>query len=200
MKLDYKVIRSVITSRAEIVWARFNRLSPREKNIFGGALAVLSLALVYGGIFMPIHNHFKGFQDKIAVQEKQVLRNIRSVHEKPQVDSAYQTLLSKLDMPNASDDEIRDGMLKDVDQFARSNGLNLAEVKPQVSDEEKTFKKFYVRLQIEGRLRDLLVFFSDLVRTRRLYMIDSLRIIPSQEDVNKVKANVNLARAILRNN
>ena len=69
---------------------------------------------------------------------------------------------------------------------------------PQVSGEEQNYSVYRVRLQLEGRMSEMLQFLAELVRTKRLYLVETLRVVPHPEDVNKIKAQVGVARLVFQ--
>lgn len=184
--------------RAENLAERFQLLSTREKRALIAAAAILGVFLLDFVIVRPWLNNLRQLGEKIAVQEKQTLHHLRSVAQKSSVDSIYAQVWQSLDLSETTDDQIRAGLLRDVEELARGNNLYLSEVKPQVSSEDKEFKIYSVRIQADGNLENLGLYFADLIKKRKLYFIESFRITPHPEDLNKIRATVVVSRSIFR--
>lgn len=182
----------------ENLTTRFQLLSPREKKAVIVSTAVLGIFLADAVVIHPWIDNLRRLDEKISMQEKQTMHHLRSVGQKSKVDQVYLRLWQSLDSSDRTDDEIRATMLRDIEEQARANGLNLSEVKPQVSSEGGEIKTFSVRLQADGRMPDLALFFAELVKKRKLYFIESFRITPHPEDLNKIRAGVVVNRAFFR--
>ena len=186
----------LVRSNADKVWTKFQTLSLRERRIAVAAFLVMIFIGVDRGVVEPLQSNLKMLNTKIQAQEKQSLRQFRSVTMKPQIDEAYLRLVENIDAAKASDEEVRSAMLHDIESFARQENMNLSEVKPQVSDERGSFKEFSVRMQVDGTLRELVRFFMDLIKTRKLYYVASFRITPHPDDMDKIRANVSIGRGV----
>lgn len=186
------------SAKFESLWGMLNKLSGRERKLAIATATVVFFLVLNFGIVQPIRNNIKNLNRKILLQEKKVMENLSSGSQKSQVDSIYLRLTQEMDAAKADDEEIRSGMLHDIEEAARANGIYLSEVKPQVSSEGETFKAFNIRMQAEGRAEQLTKFFSDLVKTKKLYYVETLRITPHPDDVNKVKATISLVRAVVQ--
>ena len=199
-KIIEKLKELVLRARGGFEWAvnRFNQFSPREKNIAVFTGLALSLFLVDAAIVRPLKNGLTSLNEKISIQEKKTLHQIRSLAQKPQIDTSYIKILDSIEIPKDSDEEIRTGMLRDIEQFARSSNLYLSEVKPQVSIEKGDYDEFSVRMQVDGTLEELMMFLSELVRTKKLYAVDTLRMTPHPDDYNKIRATIALKRTVFR--
>lgn len=195
-----KSIASFLKTKSEFLWNRFNQLSKRERRAAGATLAVISLWILDAAILKPIQKNIDGLNQKISVEEKKVMHNVRSVEQKPRVDVLLSQLTQRVDFSSESDEKTRASMLEDIEKYARERRIYLTEVKPQVSEQEAGHKEYRIRIQMEGVMSELLSFLADLVRTRKLYRVENLRIVPHAEDVNKVKATVTVNRVIITHN
>ena len=178
---------------------RMNRLSRRERRVVFLVTAVLGLFFSDYAVIHPIQRNSQALNQKITLEEKQLFKNMQNVAQKSSVDAFYLRLLGDIDVPNTTDEEIRSSMLHDIELLARSSDVYLSEVKPQVSNEHEHFREFSVRMQVEGGMDKIISFFAELVKTKKLYYVENFQVQPHREDVNKVKATVSIARAVLQN-
>jgi Tfp pilus assembly protein PilO len=183
--------------RVQALWSRFHAMSPRERRIIVVAGVVLGVLFVDTAVIKPMRGHLSSVERKIRETEVIAIRNLRNTAQKADLNTLYQRLQQDIPDLRAGDEEIRASLLRDVESFARSNEVYLADVKPQISTESDLSKEFSVRLQVECRMDQLLSFFADLAQTRKLYAIESFRIYPHPEDVNKVKASLAVTRVVL---
>ncbi len=195
-----KTFASTAGERINRFIERFSALSTREKRIFAVACIAVSATLVYYGIVQPIHKSLEEMRKKIFTQERVAIANMRDVTQKLQMDPVYRQLLDSIGLRVSGDsDELRSTVLQDLEQFARSRGISLTEVKPQAPVERGNFKDFFVRAQAEGNMEQLLNFLADLIEARKMYFIESIKITPHGDDVNKIKVNVSIGRAVILN-
>ena len=197
LKRRFKALSGLVMERGSFFWETFSRLSHREKRYLIAAGVVLSLAFVEFGIVRPIRHSLLVLREKISVEEKKAVYNLRNVGQKPQVDVLYLGLLESIGASGASSDEIRTAMLHDVELSARSHNISLTDVKPQVSTDRESLRDFYLRAQAEGKMEELIVFFTELVKMKKLYYIESLKVTPHPDVEDKIKANISIGRAVL---
>lgn len=194
LKLFVKNLRG----RVEQLMGRFHSLSTRERNFILAALGIVSIMLVDVAVIRPIRGSIRSLNEKISAQEQETMQHIRSLAQKPKIDRAYSDLISRLNISDSTDDEVRTSMLHDIEQTARTDNMYLSEVKPQVSQDNGDFREFSVRMQIDGRLDELLRFFADLVKTKKLYAVQSFHIAAHPEDLNKIRATVVISREMMK--
>ncbi len=197
LKQQLKAVSGFLTERGSRFWETFNRLSQREKNYFIAAGVMVFLAFIQFGIVRPIQHSLLVLRERITTEEKKAVYNLRNLGQKPQVDVLYLSLLQSIGMSGASSDEIRSSMLHDVELTARSHNISLTDVKPQISTDRENFRDFYLRAQAEGKMEELIVFFTELVKMKKLYYIESLKVTPHPDYENKVKASISIGRAVL---
>ncbi len=196
LKLIASTVKAKCQEYTEKGVSYFNQLSRREKSIF---LAAAIFVLTWGldaAVMRPLRGNFKSLEAKILSEEKEAIHGVRSVAQKTYVTEIYQKLSQSLDTLSGDAEEIRSSLLQDIEQKAREQHVYLTEVRPQVSAEREDLTEFSARVQAEARLEDVLRFLAALVKTRKIYVIDSIRIIPHQEDLNKVKAFISLSRLV----
>jgi Tfp pilus assembly protein PilO len=201
MKNILDKIKELITrARGGFEWMvnRFNQFTPREKKIAVFSGIAIGIFLVDALIVRPLKTGIESMNQKISIQEKKTLHQIRSLSQKPKIDASYIKILDSIEIPKDSDEEIRTSMLRDVEQFARASNLYLSEVKPQVSLEKGDYDEFSVRMQVDGTLEELMTFLAELVRTKKLYSVDTLRMVPHPDDHNKIRASITLLRTVFR--
>lgn len=187
-----------VQKATQALWGKFNNLSKTERRFLIVAILVLSALFVDSGIVRPLRANMEALNQKIKETEKKVMRDLKSASQKPDLEKIYAKLQQDISDSRVSDEEIRSSMLHDIEQFAGSDQIYLSEVKPQVSTETTEFKQFSVRMVMECHAEELMRFFSELMKTHKLYTIDSFRITPHPEDVHKIKATVTVGRVVLR--
>ena len=183
---------------SETLWNQFNHLSKRERNIFILTAAVIFTMLADYTVVRPLRRSLASLDNKIKQTETMALHNLRSAAQKPELDKVYRKIQESIQDSRADDEEIRSSMLKDIESLAREHEIYLSEVKPQVSNETPRYKEFSVRMQMECPMEDLMRFLSGLMRTRKLYTVESFRITPHPEDVQKIKTNITVTRVVFR--
>ena len=177
---------------------KFNKLTKREKLIAVFTGVFILIVFIDQGVVQPLKRNIEGLGQKISAQEVRVLQNYVSTAQKPQVDQIYVSLLENLDNSKTNDEEIRADILHDVELLARSNSIYLSEVKPQVSVESENLTDFFVRLQIEGEMEKFVRFIRDLVATKKLYYVETIRVTQNPNEPNKIKATLSIARSVIK--
>lgn len=193
-----KSIVNWLKHSSAILWNGYQKLSKREKNILIVTIAVFTALGVDFSCVSPLRRNNEDLAKKISVHEKKVAHNIHTIEQSPAVDEEFSRLQNIIEMSKGNDEQVSASMLDEIGQFARSKNIYVIEKKPQSSDQKQNYKEYRVRVQMEGTLQDLLSFFAELVRTKKLYFVDSLRIVAHPEDINKIKATATLSRLILQ--
>lgn len=179
-------------------WRWYSARPKRERVLIAcvaGVLAMLAAEFIF---IEPLRRAAGGLEEDIRLHETQALQNMRTMSLKPSVDNVFATLLQQSELQGRDDEEIRSTMLQDIETMARAHNLYLGEVKPQISRDSGAFEEFLVRVQVEGRMEEVMQFFNELFSGRRLYYIETFRASPHPEDLNKVKVNAQVIRAILK--
>ncbi len=182
--------------KLQALWGLFDQFSKREKQAAAAAAAVVLVFFIDAAVLKPIQKNIVSLNQQILVQEKKFIHNTRSVEQKPQIDDLFSRLKQTVDLAPVSDEEARVSMLEDIEKYARERRIYLTEVKPQAPTQAGGRAEYRIRLVAEATMKDMLSFLADLVRTKKLYLVESLRIVPHPEDVNKIKATVAVNRVI----
>jgi hypothetical protein len=191
-----KSIVDFLLAKYQLIWDRFNQLSKREKQAAIAAVLLVLALLLDNAVLKPIQKNISGLNEKISIEEKKFMHNIRSVDQKPRIDGLYSDLSQNISLSVVSDEQARVSMLEDIEKYARERRIYLTEVKPQVATQQGDHKEYRIRLQMEGTFQDMMSFLADLVRTKKLYLVETLRVTPHPEDVNKIKATAAVNRIV----
>ena len=149
------------------------------------------------GIVRPIRQSILIVDKQIKLKERLAASNLKDGAQKPKMDSVYSRLKEQIGMPPDGNEKIRAMMLQDIEQAARGHSISLTEIKPQVSTEHDGFAEFFVRVQAEGTMVQIVDFLQGLFGLRKLYYVETLKFSPHSDDVNKVKASISLGRSAL---
>ncbi len=188
---------SALKSRWNQLWSGFDAMPIKRKNQIFAVIVFFVGVFIYFVVLQPMQQAVVKLDKQIKTKEKLAAKNIQDVAQKPKVSDVYFRLLSAVAMPPGGNEDIRAAILRDIELSSRSNAISLTEIKPQVSTESDGFTLFFMNAQAEGALSQLTLFLTDLLRKEKLYFIDSLRVSPHPEDVNKVRANISIGRAAL---
>jgi Tfp pilus assembly protein PilO len=196
IQLQARALIAQMRGRWERAWAHFQTLSLLQRRLAAAAGLLVFLVVMEQGILKPLNGTIRSLDTKIAAAELKSLQTRKSVLQKPGIEQAYAQLVQSVDFSTTTDEQVRAAMLRDIESLAREMQMNLSDVRPQISVDRSQYKEISVRLQVDGTLSQLARFFAGrLVRTRRLYSIDSFRITPHPEDIHKIRANITIARA-----
>lgn len=184
--------------RLTVLWRRVDAFSRREKTIAAICAAAISIWTVDALVIRPIKHSIVVLEERIAVQEKETLHRLKSVSQKPTVDAGFSRLEETLRLHEKGDEEARASMLEDVERIARLKGVDLSEVKPQaVAGEAREGKRaFAVRMQVDGSLDRLLVFLNELLKSDKLYLIQTFRMTPHPDGNGRIRAHVTANRIL----
>jgi hypothetical protein len=199
LKKDFGKYKAIVIERYESLLRRFQTLSKSEKSFAAAAAALIIIFLADAAVIRPIRTGMKELEEKIRVVELATTHSVRSISQKARIDNLYLSVLGEVERSNAPDEELRSDMLKDVEGLARSSGLDLSEVKPQISVDKGEYRDFAVRIQADGDLQQLSNYFARLVSTKKMYLIDSFRVVTHPEDLNKIRATVTVVRRLFPN-
>ena len=179
------------------ILTKIQRLSPREKLIFYGALIFVSLALADRLIVRTFFGVLSGLDKQIQSKETQIKSGLRVMAQKNQIELQYTNYKSYLGSAKTENEEFT-SILKVLDSLTPAQpGFNLVDMKPAGVKEAPGSKKYLVTLNCEGTMEKLAEFMYNVETATKLLAVEKYEITPKSKDTNLAKCSMTISNLVL---
>nr|MBU1327778.1 type 4a pilus biogenesis protein PilO [Candidatus Omnitrophota bacterium] len=154
-------------------------LSKREKCIFIITIIFTIIALLYNFIFKPGLMKLQILNNEITAKTAIMNKGIRLKDRKDSIIQEYNRYAKST--KNISK------ILSEVESYADSIGIKTSNIKPGQAMEMGFYKEYAVELQIEGGLKDIIKFLSELAKLPTLAVLKkfNFRLISQNPSIFK---------------
>ena len=171
-------------------------LSKREKLLFGATVAFLTITFSDQLVVRPILNTFGSLNQQIADSKTEIRRNLRYLAEKEKI-MGQEKLYSSYSVEAKSAEEETVQLLKHVEELANHAGINLLYAKPGGEKTEGRTKRYYVNLECEAKMEQLIQFFHLVENSTRFLKIEKYTIQPSSTDSKVARSAVTIFKTVV---
>ncbi|MBN1869064.1 MAG: type II secretion system protein M [Candidatus Omnitrophica bacterium] len=148
-------------------------LNKREKIIFGLTFAVVSLAVVYNGLILPLQEKKEWLDEKIAQQKERLIREREVIQRLKAVHAQYDAYLNHFGR-NGTKEEITSSILSEIGGSARKQGLQVMDLKPGEVKGNGLDYQFSVSLTTNSDLRGIIRFLYLLQQKPHFFDVEEL--------------------------
>ena len=171
------------------------RMSKREKILFYGASLVVLLVVSDRIVIRPIFSAFRAMNEQARDLKIQIKRSLKILAEKDQIETEIKRYAEYMVKPKSAEEETI-GLLKYVEGLANEAGVNLLYVKPAGEKSEGREKKFYVTLECEAQMAQLLTFFYKVESSKLILKVERFSIQPVSQESSVIKSGVTIAKTV----
>ena len=180
----------------EKITAWLGRMSKREKFLFYGASFVIFIVISDRVVIRPIFGAFRTMDQEARDLKIEIKRSLRVLADKDQIESdrkRYETYV--VSAKSAEEEAV--GLLKYIEGLANEAGVNLLYVKPAGEKSEGREKKYYVTLECEAQMVQLVTFFYKVESSNQILKIERFSIQPVSQGSSVVKSGVTIAKTVI---
>lgn len=178
------------------LFAWYGRLSFRERKVLHSAIGIVLLLLVDLTVVTPIWDYYISMEDKIASEERILVRNLVNLRRKEAVEAEYQKY-SSYTRPMGSDEEETANLLSEVEQLARSNQVVLVDMKPRETKALQFHKEYIAELDSEADMPNLVRFMYNIEGSTQLLKVSSAKLSMKEPKSDIVKARLTVTKTVL---
>ncbi len=165
----------------------FSKLSKKERAGLMVAGFIVMAVFVDRLVISPISAKLQRISREITLSEKKLSHDLRNIHSKEFIESEYKKYKDFVKKSPVSDEENVSNMLAEIEGLARTAGVNLVDIKPQVSKQFDFYKEYAAEVTIEGQMEQIIVFLHKLGSAQLLRAV-KVRLGLKQKDSSVVKA------------
>ena len=172
------------------------KLSKRERIIFYATVAVIGLVFLDRFILTPILVKIAELSDTIQIKENEIQQSFLIMSQEGRVkkeEKLYHSYLSEI----TSEEKDITSFLREVEGVAKESAVYLVDVKPSNKLEDKTSKQYFVRLNFEAQMEQVMNFFYHISTFEELIKIQDFQIKPKTEGSTIISCTMSLSKTII---
>lgn len=178
------------------VVAFVSRLSKRERMIFYVTISIIALVFIDRLILTPIFDRINNLSEAIRSQEEAIEQSQLIVTQEKRIkreSSLYTSFLSK---PQAEEKAIT-AFLKEVETLAKKSSVYLIDIKPSGKDLDDETVQYFVKLNFEAQMEQVINFFYNVNHFEQLIKIESYQIQSKSTGSSVVVCSATISKSII---
>ena len=174
----------------------WNRLSKREKTILLVTGLVIGALVSDQIVIRPVFGTFRSLKQELSDLRANIKKSVRLLSQKESIEKEVKEYTSYRGEAKSPEEEAV-ALLKFVEDLANTAGVNLLYAKPGGSKTEERVKKYYVNLECEAQMSQLVAFFFQVENSDRLLKIEKFSIQLTTEGSSITKSAVTISRTVV---
>ena len=159
-------------------------------------LLVLMGYVSYHFVVRPIKEKIIDLENKIAVSEKRLRKNLGLSQQRSHIEANYRQYANLLKQ-NVSDEQQMAMIVDEIGAVANQIQLRVSDTKPKRVRPVDFYNNFSVSLSIDGELKTILHFLYLLQNSPHLFAIDELYIEKGAMRSAQVRCRLSLSKALI---
>lgn len=172
------------------------KLNKREKQIFYGCIALVSLFIMERVIFKPFTDKLAELRNEISLKEAKLIKGLRAEAQRDQILKEYKGYEGYLKV-KGSDEEIVSEFLREVERLARESAVSVSDVKPQSSRKRGLYNEYNIEVRTEATLKDIVTFLYRLNNSVLLLRVEKINLTLKDENSDVLKVNMVLSGMVV---
>lgn len=180
----------------EKLYSTFNRLKKRERAIFYVAAVIAAFTFIDRLIIAPVVFKVNSLNRQISEQEAGIKQGLRILSQKDKIASENTKLKSYLVSFKSQEEEVT-AALKEIEGLANKNSVYVVDMKPGAVKEAEATKKYYINLECEGQMEQLVKFMYDIESSNQLFSVDKYEITPKYKESSVAKCSMSISKIVI---
>lgn len=176
--------------------AFFTRLSKREKIIFYCTSFVVVTMVTDQLVIRPIARTFHSLNQQGRDLEMSIKKSVRLLAQKERMMKEAEEYAAYSAESKSPEGEAG-AFLKHIEELANQSSVNLLYAKPASTQEKEAVKKYYVTLECEGQVEQLVNFFYQIENSKLLLRIEKYALQPTAKESSVIKCAVTISKAVV---
>ena len=172
------------------------KLSKRERTIFYVTIAIVGLGFMDKFILSPIFKKITHLTEVIDEQEKEIRQSMIIVSEEDRIEEETKIYKSYLSASQTEEKAITE-FLKEVENIAKQSSVYLVDMKPTAKSEDGASTKYFVRLNFEAQMEQVMNFFYYVSMFQQLIKIDEYQLRPKTEGSSIISCDLLISKAVV---
>ncbi len=171
-------------------------LYKRERIVFYGSVLFVSLALLDRLILSPILHKVFRLDEDINQQIETIKRNLAIVSQESILGDEINKYASYLSHPESEEKEIT-AFSKEIENLAKESAVYLVGLRPAGKGEEGISKQYFLELDFEAQMEQILNFFYAIENSNKLTKIERFDIMPKAEGTSITSCRIRVSKVII---
>jgi hypothetical protein len=159
-------------------------------------MAVLGLGFMDKLILSPLLHKITNLTEAIGQQEEEIKQGLIITSEEKRIEEETRVYKSYLSAPKTEEKAITE-FLKEVENIAKQSAVYLIDMKPTTKSEDATSTKYFVRLNFEAQMEQVMNFFYQVSIFQQLIKVEEFQLRPKTEGSSIIFCDMSISKAIV---
>lgn len=170
-----------------------NKLSKREKALLFAITILVFIWIVYSLIIEPLYNSWTRLDKDIEIARIELKKAVRILRQREDVTSEYNKYLDRF-TTRESDEEEMALILNEIETQARQASVRIINMKPRRVVKNEFYRLFYVDLDTESSMRNILEFIKRLKDSKFSLCVEQLTLNSRTRDPSILNGSIVVSR------
>lgn len=176
--------------------ALYSRASKRERIIMIAAGVFVSMWISDQAVIGPLVATFGNMDREAKDLKTSIRRSVQLLSQKERMMKEVEQY-ADYSIETKSPDEEALSLLKHIEELANNTSINLLYVKPAGANPGEVIQKYYVTLEGEGQMQQLVQFFYAIENSKLLLRVEKYVLQPTETGSSVIKCSATVSRAII---
>ena len=176
----------------------FAKLSKKERLTLYAAGAIVSLMFVDRLIISPVFSRLKSLDEEIREKETSIRKNIKILAQKDRIQASSANYGSFSGGRVGSDEEEMTSFMKEMEDMANKSSVYLVDIKPGAVKSQEQLKKYFVTLNCEAQMEQIVDFMYGLENSSRFFTIERYQITPKAKDSSLARCSIAVSKTFFQ--
>ena len=173
-----------------------SKLSKRERLIFYVTIGIVGFVLLDRLIISPILTKISYLNETIRIQEESIEQSLLIVTQEKRIEKEASQYSSYLSQSQTGEKAIT-AFLKEVETLAKKSSVYLIDIKPTLQAEEGAGEKYFVRINFEAQMDQVINFFYYVASFEQLIKIEEYQIRPKTVGSSVITCSASVSKTII---
>jgi len=173
-----------------------SRLSPRERVIFYATVGVLVIVFLDRAVMSPILSKIDQLNESIQAEEDEIEQGMVIVDQEKRIEKESAMYTAYLSQPQSEEKEVT-AFLSEVEDIAKRSSVYITDIKPSGKDTEHASVRYFIKLNFEAQMEQVVNFFYTLSNFEKLIMIEDFQVRPKSEGSSIIICVMTVSKAII---
>jgi len=175
----------------------FFRLSKREKIIASIVGIFVALVSMYFIVLSPILSKIESLDQEIRNQEALIKESLYILARQDTINKEIDLYDSFTEHALSQEEEVI-FFLQDIEKLANKSEIYIIDIKASGSEESEGLKKYFVRVNCEGQMEQIVKFFYEVENMNKLFKIERYDIRLKTQGSSIVRCTAYISKAVLK--
>lgn len=172
---------------------RLNKLNKREKTLLFAVAVLVFIWVAYSLIVEPFYNRWVGLNKDIRISKIVLKKGIKIFKQKEYVTGEYDKYLARFTAKESNEEEMA-LILNEIERQARKSFVRIVNMKPRRVVKSNFYRIFYVDLDTEASMRNILKFIKSLKDSKLSLHVEQLTLNSRAKDPSILVGKMTVSR------